>query len=46
MVSAKTLLSYTDKKTPFTVHTDASDKQLVAVISHNNNPIDVFNTID
>ena len=36
MVSEKTLLSYPDWKLTFTVHTDASDKQLGAVISHNN----------
>ena len=36
MVSAETLLSYPDWKMPFTVNNDASDKQLFAVISHNN----------
>ena len=35
MVSAETLLSYPYWKLKFTVHTDASDKQLGAVISHN-----------
>ena len=40
MVSGETLLSYTDCKLPFTVNTDASDKQLGAVISKNNKPID------
>ena len=42
MVSAETLLSYTDWKMPFTVHTGAYDKQLGAVISHNKNPIHFF----
>ena len=36
MVSAETLLSYPYWKIPFTVHTDASEKQLCAVISQNN----------
>ena len=40
MVSAETLLSYPYWKLPFTVHTDASDKQLGNVISQNNKPID------
>ena len=39
MVSAETLLSYPDWKMTFTVHTDASDKQLGAVVSQNNKPI-------
>ena len=39
MVSAKTLLSYPYWKIPFAVDTDASDKQLGAVISQNNNRI-------
>ena len=38
----ETLLSYPDWTIPFTVHTDASDKQLVAVISQNNKPIALF----
>ena len=45
MVSAKTLLHYPDWKIPFTVHIDASDKQLVTVISQNNKPIAVFSRI-
>ena len=42
MLSADTLLIYPDWKLPFTVHTDASDKQLGAVISQNNKPITFF----
>ena len=42
MVSEKTLLNYTDWKIPFTVHTNASDKKLGAVISQNNKPIALF----
>ena len=42
MVSEETLLSYPDWKVPFTVHTDASDKQLSAVISQNNKLIAFF----
>ena len=42
MVSAENLLSYPDWTIIFTVHTDAFDKQLVAVISHNNKPVAFF----
>ena len=45
MVSAETLLSYPYWKVPFTVHTDASDKQLCAVIIQNNKPIALFSII-
>ena len=45
MVSAETLISYPDQKLAFTVHTDASDKQVGAVISHNNKPIAFFSII-
>ena len=38
----ETLLSYTDWKLPFIVHTDESDKQLGAVISQNNQLIIFF----
>ena len=33
MLSKETLLNYPDKSKPFDIHTDASDKQLGAVIS-------------
>ena len=39
MVSYETLLSYPDQTITFTVHTDASDKQLGGVIINNNKPI-------
>ena len=42
MVSAESLLSYPYLKLTFTVQTDASDKQLGAVISQNNKPISFF----
>ena len=42
MVSDETLLRYPDWKLLLTVHTDASYKQLGAVISQSNKPIDFF----
>ena len=45
MVSSETLFIYLDWTTTFTVHTAASDKQLGAVISHNNKPIVLFSRI-
>jgi hypothetical protein len=42
MVSKETLLNYPDWSKPFDIHTDASDKQLGAVISQNNKPIAFF----
>ena len=45
MVYAKTLISYPDWKLPFTVHIDASDKQLCAVISQDNKTISFFSII-
>ena len=41
-VSSETLLSYPYWKLPFTVYTDASDKQLISVIRQNNKPIAFF----
>ena len=45
MVSFKTLLCFLYWKLPFTVCTDASDKQLVDFISQNNKPIVFFSII-
>ena len=42
MISEETLLTYPDWTKPFTVHTDASDYQLGAVISQDNKPIAFF----
>ena len=42
MFSVDTLLDYPDRLIPFTVHTDASDKQFGSVISKNDKPIDLF----
>ena len=42
MVSVKALLFYPYWNIPFTVHTDASDRQLCAIISQNNKPIAFF----
>ena len=39
LVYTDTLLNYLYWTIPFTVHTDASDKQFGAIISHNNKPI-------
>ena len=39
IVYTETLLNYLYWTIPFTVHTDASDKQFGAIISHNNKPI-------
>ena len=44
MVSVETLLSYPYWKLPFTVHTDASDKQLGSVIIKNNKLIAFFSS--
>ena len=45
MVSTETLLSYPYWKIPFTVHTDASDKKLGAVIIQNNEPVTLLSRI-
>ena len=42
MVSAETLLNYPDWTINLTLHTYDSDKQLGAVISQNDKPIDLF----
>ena len=42
MFSSDTLISYPDWKLTYTVHTDASVKQLGYFISQNNKPIDFF----
>ena len=42
MVFVEMMFNDTDWKIPFTVHTDASDKQLCALISQNNKPIAFF----
>ena len=42
MVAQEVFLTYPDWNLPFCVHTDASDKQLGAVISQNNKPIAFF----
>ena len=45
MVSDEMLVVYPDWKTPFTLHIDASDKQLGAVVSQNNKYIAFFSRI-
>ena len=45
MVSDETLITYPDYKIPLTVHAGASDKNLYAVISHNNKPIVLLSRI-
>ena len=45
MVTAETLFSYPDWKIIFAVHTNASDKQLGAVISQNIKPIALLSKI-
>ena len=42
MISEEVFLVYPDWSKPFTVHTDASDKQLGAVISQDNKPLAFF----
>ena len=39
IVAEETLLNYPNWTEPFTVHTDASDKQLGAVVSQDGKPI-------
>ena len=46
MVSAETLLNYPGWRIPFAVNNEASDKQLGAVISHNNKPIYIIKMIN
>ena len=40
LISKETILIYPDWTKKFIIHTDASDKQLGAVISQNNKPIE------
>ena len=42
MVSENTMLAYPDFNKPFIIHTDASDKQLEAVISQDESPITFY----
>ena len=44
MFFADTVLSYQYWKLSFNVHTNTSDKQLGAIIGHNNKPIDFFSS--
>ena len=45
MVSDENLLSYPDWKIPLMVHTNASDKQLGAIINKNNKPKELLSRI-
>ena len=45
MVSAETLINDTEWTIPLTLHPDASNKQLGAVISQNNKPITFLSII-